>query len=430
MRNIFTAEPKPRSKGIPDDAVGLEYFYKIMEQINRTHDLNLIGREVVEIMVEALGCIGGALFIIDDEHNCLRAFDYSSHVAPGIKLLPKPFRDYYFSLDQLDSLTVQSVLQKKMLLGARTEDFWMPVLSRFMSKAIQRTVGLKTFVSSPAIIAGKVVGVVMVGFKEKEITEQKKRLIELFSDVCAVAINNAQKYQSLNDQYQKMQEILQQQSDFIAVTAHEFRTPLSIATFLLEDILHSKTKPKDYKEELKVVESSLENLKELTEKLFAVQQYDLNKVSLKLKRTAMVHFIKTIYREFQPIVKGKKQKLTLQLSFNHEAYATVDQVQLRQVLHNLLKNASKFSDQGGVICLIVKQEKNQLIICVEDNGPGIPAHLKKSIFEKFRTNSSEGGIGLGLYLCKKIVELHKGKIWAEDAKKKGAIFYIQLPLSK
>lgn len=234
-----------------------------------------------------------------------------------------------------------------------------------------------------------------------------------------------QKTKELKNKIHQINELVDQQSDFIAVTAHEFRTPLSIASFLLEDIIHSKS-PGNNLEELKMVDAALANLKELTEKLFAVQQYDLNKVSLNPQRTAMLGFVKNIYKEFQSLVKEKNQKIFLKLSNKREVYSNVDQVQLRQVLHNLLKNASKFAHEGGVIIISVKKSKNFLVLCIEDNGPGIPSHLKKSIFEKFRTKSSGAGIGLGLYLCKKIVELHKGKIWVEDAKNKGAVFCIQL----
>ena len=238
----------------------------------------------------------------------------------------------------------------------------------------------------------------------------------------------ANKTKQLKKKIGQINHLVEQQSDFIAVTAHEFRTPLSIAAFLLEDVLHSQVNSEKKTEDLRVVEASLQNLKDLTEKLFAVQQYDLNKVSLNLQKIEMTQFVKGIFNQFQSIVKEKDQRLELFLAVNKKVYSNIDPVQLRQVLHNLLRNASKFAHEKGVIKIHVKMDtdKRHLLIGVEDNGPGIPNHLKKSIFEKFRTKSSGAGIGLGLYLCKKIVELHKGKIWVEDASGNGSIFCIQL----
>ena len=103
-----------------------------------------------------------------------------------------------------------------------------------------------------------------------------------------------------------------------------------------------------------------------------------------------------------------------------------DQAQLRQVFHNLLTNASKFTPKGGRIELSLSSKDSQIQVSVDDSGDGIPDVLKKSIFEKFRTKKAGAGIGLGLYLCMKIIELHKGKIWVEDSKLGGASFKIIL----
>ena len=76
--------------------------------------------------------------------------------------------------------------------------------------------------------------------------------------------------------------------------------------------------------------------------------------------------------------------------------------------------------------LHIEDDKKAIIIKVSDSGKGIPDDLKKSVFGKFRTKSAGSGIGLGLYICKKIAELHKGKIGVEDAPEGGTLFYIKL----
>ena len=88
----------------------------------------------------------------------------------------------------------------------------------------------------------------------------------------------------------EINELLKQQADFIAVTAHEFRTPLTIASFQLDDLRHSKKErnTKEIVKELKMVEDSIDNIKTLTEKLFKVQQYDLNKVPLLAEKTNVI----------------------------------------------------------------------------------------------------------------------------------------------
>jgi signal transduction histidine kinase len=234
------------------------------------------------------------------------------------------------------------------------------------------------------------------------------------------------KTKELKRKIEKINELLKQQSDFIAVTAHEFRTPLSIAMFQLDEVMDSKRPKKDLLEDLQVIDQSLENLKMLTQKLFTVQQYDLNKVEVKKEKTSIRSLIKGIYSEFTLIMKEKDIDFTLSIPEKSPMNVMVDRAQLRQALHNILNNAFKFATAGGKVSIEVLTTDKFITLKIEDSGDGIPDDLKKCIFEKFRTKSAGAGIGLGLYLCKKIMELHKGKVWVEDSSLGGASFCIQL----
>ncbi|MCX6807684.1 MAG: ATP-binding protein [Patescibacteria group bacterium] len=103
-----------------------------------------------------------------------------------------------------------------------------------------------------------------------------------------------------------------------------------------------------------------------------------------------------------------------------------------QVINNLFINAIKFAGNGKLVILkmSILEKKNSLLISVIDNGPGIPDKEKDRVFDKFHgDDTSKGkGLGLGLYICKRIVELHKGKIWVEDNPDGGAIFKMVLPI--
>jgi len=232
----------------------------------------------------------------------------------------------------------------------------------------------------------------------------------------------------LKNKILEINELLKQQSDFIAVTAHEFRTPLSIAMFQLDEV-KDKSKKTDLADELEVINHSLDNLKELTQKLFSVQQYDLKKVDVKMEKIDIHSFVKDVFKDFTPIMKQKKFKFTLHSELLAKTHVTADTAQLRQVFHNLLNNAYKFTPEGGKIGLNMGMKNKDVFISVADNGEGIPDDMKLSVFAKFRTKKAGHGIGLGLYLCKKIVELHKGKIWVQDAKGGGAEFCVQLKKS-
>ncbi len=236
------------------------------------------------------------------------------------------------------------------------------------------------------------------------------------------------KTKELRKKIEEIKELVKQQSDFMAMTAHELRTPLSIAMFQMEDILESNKNSQKTSKDLKLVNSALDNLKNLTKKLFEVQQYDLKKVQSNLEKVKIKKWIQSIYRDFKKIMAEKNISFKLKDNIKKERVVKMDKSQIHQVIGNLLNNAYKFTPSNGEILLGIKVENKHIIITVQDNGSGIPAKFKKIVFNKFKTQRKGSGIGLGLYISKKIVELHKGKIWVENAQNGGALFHVQLPL--
>jgi len=299
----------------------------------------------------------------------------------------------------------------------------------------------------PLYSSKKLIGLINIGTynKDKPLNrEEIKEILNIKKDIetsfmNVLLTNNLQvennimkqivdaKTKNLKKQNIKTNKILNQQQDFIAVTAHEFRTPLSIAMFQLEDTMESYKHDKNVIEEMKTMESSLQDLKNLTQKMFDVQQYDLNKIELNLNTIILNQLLQTTYDDFIPIMEQKN--INFKLNIPSKAYKIdIDKGQIRQVLHNLLTNAFKFTPSGGTITINMETDTTSIIIKITDSGPGIPREMRKSVFKKFRTvRASMGmGIGLGLYLCKKIMKLHKGHVWVEDSNY-GAIFCVKFP---
>ncbi|OGJ52226.1 hypothetical protein A2335_00710 [Candidatus Peregrinibacteria bacterium RIFOXYB2_FULL_32_7] len=273
--------------------------------------------------------------------------------------------------------------------------------------------------------------------EELEVLESTAYQISLF---LAVILYNFElqkqvkiKTQALKEQNKEMQKLLRQQSDFIAVTAHEFRTPLSIALFQLDDTLNSSKNNIDEteKNDLQIMKASLDNLKSLTQKLFDVQQYDLNKVNVKCEIVNIVEFLEKIYKDFINIMSEKSINLHFVNKIEGKCYVNIDKLQIRQVFHNVLNNAFKFTPKDGTIVIKLITINSHVLISVSDTGQGISDTERELIFNKFQTKkaSMAMGIGLGLYISKKIIELHKGEIWVENAEIGGAKFCIKLKIS-
>src|SRR5690606_33044857 len=133
-----------------------------------------------------------------------------------------------------------------------------------------------------------------------------------------------------------------------------------------------------------------------------------------------------VYRNFSGLMLEKQLHFELIDELQENLQFNIDAPQLRQVFHNLLTNAYKFTPKNGRIVLQVQDNDPFILFQVIDTGKGVPPTMKKVIFNKFRTNSKGAGIGLGLYICKKIVELHNGKLWVKEGSDQGATFCIQL----
>lgn len=308
---------------------------------------------------------------------------------------------------------------------------------------------LKASLCFPLFRESKLIGLFLLGTKEnttpytgdeiKEVLKLKKYIEISFMNI--LLKRNMQeendlmkkiireKTTQLSKKVKEVKQLVKQQADFITVTAHEFRTPLSIAMFQLEDTLEKHRHTKKVNSELELLDKSLKNLKYLTEELFQVQQHDLEKVKLNKSNTEIVNFITETFVNFKPPMEKKSISFKLVNNIKYDLFICIDASQMRQVLHNLLGNALKFSaKRNAKIVLSIDDLGDYVLIKLSDNGGGIPDIDKLRIFEKFQSkNPSMGmGLGLGLYLCKKIVELHSGKIWVEDSLIGGAAFCIKL----
>lgn len=226
------------------------------------------------------------------------------------------------------------------------------------------------------------------------------------------------KTNSLQKQNEKIKKLFKQQSDFISVTAHEFRTPLSIAMFQLESALDKFESNPKVSKEIWIIEESLKNLQELTKRLFSTQQYDLEKITLNKEKINLNKFIKWIYNDFKPEMSEKNIDFKLEDKTKEKIEIEVDLSQIRQVLNNILSNAKKFTEKWWIAEISLDKKDGRLIIKISDNWIWIKEKDKKTIFDKFKTNHPESWmwIWLWLYICKKIIELHNWKIKVEDSK--------------
>lgn len=224
--------------------------------------------------------------------------------------------------------------------------------------------------------------------------------------------------------------------EFIGIAAHELRNPLAIlhgcAQTLIVQTLRGNGAALDewQMEAIQDIDQATMRLVELTEDLLDVSRLHAGRLELHTVAIDVVALVQRVVKRMQMMTEQH------QLSVKHEIeyfIVNADSRRLEQVLSNVLSNAIKYSPHGGTIDINLTKPlgKEQCLIVIKDTGIGIPTQQQARIFGRFvRADNVHGisGTGLGLYLCRELVERHNGRIWFESSENVGTTFYISLPL--
>ncbi len=214
--------------------------------------------------------------------------------------------------------------------------------------------------------------------------------------------------------------------DFIATLTHDLRTPLLAAIQTLKFFLDGALGEIDEKQKLllSTMQKSNEDLLGLVNALLEVYKYDAEKLTLNKSDFNIYELAYHVYEELSPLAISKNIEFNINCE-NHDLTINADRSELRRVICNLCGNAINYTPEDGKVCITIKNEENDLIFSVSDNGPGIPAEDIPNMFQRFSQGTSKKrstGTGLGLYLSRQIIESHGGKIWLESGLNKGSEF--------
>ncbi len=275
---------------------------------------------------------------------------------------------------------------------------------------------------------GKNLGLIQLSDKDHgDFTEDDEAILVQLAQMASVAIENARLYQELRENDKRKDE-------FLAMLAHELRNPLAAISNAVT--LSTRASQREQVEwSMGVVGRQLKHLTRLIDDLLDVSRISRGKIELRLDVLDVVPIIGAAVETVRPLVEERKHQLILDVD-RRGLWANVDPTRLEQVATNLLMNAAKYSENGGTIWLTAARQKGELVISVKDTGVGIaPARLPE-MFELFAQGDrslarSEGGLGIGLTVVKKLVELHGGGITARsEGPGHGSEFVVRLPAAR
>jgi signal transduction histidine kinase len=275
---------------------------------------------------------------------------------------------------------------------------------------------------------GTIIGVLSVHFSQpRHPSERETRLIDLYAQMAADAIENARLYQ-------RAQDAIQVRDHFLSIAAHELKTPLTslIGTAQLlqrrsdRDGLVTSSAAKA----MHVIITQAKRLNKLILSLLDVSRIDAGRLTIERVPLDLGLLVRRVVEELQPTLD--KHTVEYQLP-RIPMLIEGDEVRLEQVVQNLLVNAIKYSPNDGPITVHVEHQEHQARLIVSDCGMGIPKEDQPHLFERFyRASNADmqymSGMGIGLYVVKEIVTLHGGTVAVESREGAGSTFVVGLPL--
>lgn len=249
-----------------------------------------------------------------------------------------------------------------------------------------------------------------LALQNDEISRQSKQLMEMSAE--AAKANEAR-------------------IDFFTNISHEIRTPLTLIIGPLDEMLqHSKLQGAD-RQQLSLVRRNANRLLHLVNQLIDFRKLEFSKMQVKASENDLVQFSNEIIEIFQQIARKRRIDCRLVTS-ERRLPVWMDTGMMDKVLFNLLSNAFKFTTDNGSITVILEKKEGQALIKVQDTGIGMSPEVMQHAFDIFYQGDVDNhkGSGLGLALCKELVQLHHGTITASSEKHKGTLFTVALPLGK
>jgi len=246
--------------------------------------------------------------------------------------------------------------------------------------------------------------------------------------------NLEEKAAELEDQKEKAEGLTQVKSQFLASMSHELRTPLNSIMGLTELIVEDKSITGKNRERLNVVLRNGQRLMQLINDILDLSKVESGKMEIIEESLQLEELLKEIYDSVHLLAINKNLSFTIERDCDTSFFITTDKTKVIQVLFNLISNAIKFTDKGGVK-LAVSEKEGFIVFKTIDTGIGISKENQKIIFEEFRQvdgtlTRKYSGTGLGLAICKRIALLMKGDITVESKIGIGSVFSFSIPAQK
>ncbi|MCH8919750.1 MAG: GAF domain-containing sensor histidine kinase [Chloroflexi bacterium] len=398
----------------------LSVLNAIATEASRTLDVSVILDLALERMVALTGMEGGAVLLVDEKTRRM--------TLAAVHNFPQAAKD----LIERDPLPVGQAIpgiaaercQLLIVDNAKDDERELPPF---------RKIGIMTHVCIPLAVRGHALGVLgLIDRQPHSFSGDELSLFNAVGEQLGIALERAQLFDRQAKLNKQLEEASRHKSEFLANLSHELRTPLNAvlgASELLADGLFGPLNEKQTEYVRDIHESGAHLLSLINDVL------DLSKVEAGRLDLHLSHFdLRSLMESSCAIVRERAAIKSLKFDVippPEDVIIEADERKVKQIVYNLLSNAVKFTPENGRVTFSAHQDSDEVIFAVEDTGPGVPEEFQERVFDEFFQHSdSEEGTGLGLTLCKRLVELHGGRIWLESQGGQGSRFSFAIPITR
>lgn len=417
-----------------------QYLARATQQLCGSLDVDVAARRLIELVVPELADEAIVIFNeqvlphIDPAHQVLRTtreepVQYRRGATPPmlrglisvgmLEELPPPLQQLF-----------EGLAEGRIASGLNEGSEAMPTVQpQWLGEHLRACAAL------PLIAGERMLAVLVVGARESGDWSLLENLVER----AAIAFENARLHSSLQVEIvercaveAKLQQASRRKDEFLAMLSHELRNPLAPIRNAVEVVRRLAPPDPKLRWANETMSRQVSHLTRLVDELLDVARISEGKITLHVQSVDMLAVIEHGVEIVRPYIEHRNHKLTLDLA-RGPVWLRGDFARLSQVIANLLNNAAKYTETGGDIRLSIAVENGQALITVRDNGIGIEPELLPNVFDLFEQgcrslDRSQGGMGVGLTLVRRLVGLHGGRVEANSAGAgRGAEFCVWLP---
>ena len=419
MDNPREAMYRQRIQDMEAHISNLERLLRMMEVVNSTLDLPQLLDIIAEVAAQLTYTASASVLLIDEETKELRFVAVTGQHSASLKPVVVP-------MDGSIAGTVARENRPLLIRDVRADPRWY--------QPADRASGFETrsIIAVPLQLHGKVIGVVEAVNKQggTEMSWDDVEILSTLATQAAVAVNNARLLSQLQAAYDELNELVRMKSEFIAVAAHELRTPLSL--ILGYSVFLRANASGLAREQAEVVLQSAMRLRSLIDDMANLREVDAGEAVLRLEAVPMQELVELSVEEMMHIAEAKQQRIHLSMP-DSPVLVEADREKITLALVNLLSNAVKFTPSGRRVGVRVGSARGEAWATVWDTGIGISQDQQARVFDRFyqaecSLTRQYGGMGLGLSIVKEMVDLHHGSVSVESQPGKGSAFTIRIPI--